>query len=258
MNNKKTTLLISFAFIIVLFITNPSEDKHIQEVKTKLKSAFKKEMSKNLMNETSTDKSFGSGLGLLFGDIFIDKLTDGLVSRDNYFLFSLTKAEYKGETKTIGFGVLGNVFVTDKIRDVFNKKESTENTESTENQNDYQSEEETVHNEIGTGKSKERTISGIIKTELHYGAPNFGEDTINDKKVYPYILYLDKQISVFAEDGFESTYKHIEKVQLTSTHNIKFENLKGKKVELTGELFESDNGNHFTDILMDISKLKIE
>jgi hypothetical protein len=258
MNNRKTALIILFALITILFITNPSEDKHIQEVKTKLKSAFKKEMSKNLMNETSSDKSFGSGLGLLFGDIFIDKLTDGFVSRDNFFLFSLTKAEYKGETKTIGFGVLGNVFVTDKIRDIFNQNKETENTEKTESQNDYQSEKEIINNEVETEKSKVRTISGIIKTELHYGAPNFGEDTINDKKVYPYILFLDKQISVFAEDGFESTYNHIEKIQLTSTHNIKFEALKGRKVVLTGELFESDNGNHFTDILLDIMEVKTE
>ena len=244
MNNRKTALIISFALITVLFITNPSEDKHIQEVKTKLKSTFKKEMSKNLMNETSSDKSFGSGLGF--------------VSRDNFFLFSLTKAEYKGETKTIGFGVLGNVFVTDKIRDIFNQNKETENTEKTESLNNYQSEKEIINNEVETEKSKVRTISGIIKTELHYGAPNFGEDTINDKKVYPYILFLDKQISVFAEDGFESTYNHIEKIQLTSTHNIKFEALKGRKVVLTGELFESDNGNHFTDILLDITEVKTE
>lgn len=121
MNKTKNFLIISVLIILLLMITNPSETAHIESVKTKLKSAFKKEMSKKLMNDKNENafSSIGSGLGLLFGDTFIDKMTDGFISRKNYYLFSLTNAEVEGKEKIIGFGILGNVFLSEKMNSAF-------------------------------------------------------------------------------------------------------------------------------------------
>ena len=91
---------------MVLIFSNPSEENHIESVKSKLKIAFKKKMSSELTeNQNDTFATLGNGLGLLLGDTFIDKLTDGLVTRENYILFSLTNVEYKGKEKIIGFSV---------------------------------------------------------------------------------------------------------------------------------------------------------
>lgn len=121
---KNQILILISAFAIILFFTNPSEINHIDSVKSKLKSLYKKEMANNLMNDTGENSfsSIGNGLGLLFGDIFIDKMTDGFISRENYYLFSLTKAEFNGEENIIGLGIIGNVYLSDKINDIFKNK----------------------------------------------------------------------------------------------------------------------------------------
>lgn len=127
MEKKQFYLLLSTLIIAILIFTNPTEQNHIESVKTKLKIAFKKKMSSEISEiQDDTFNTLGDGLGLLLGDTFIDKLTDGIVSRENYLLFSLTKADYKGVKKTIGFGILGNVFLSDKIESVFQNEEQNE------------------------------------------------------------------------------------------------------------------------------------
>lgn len=127
MAKRQFYTLLSILLIAILIFSNPSEENHIQSVKSKLKMVFKKKMSSEITeNQDDGFKTLGNGLGLLLGDTFIDKLTNGIVSRENYLLFSLTNANYKGEDKTIGFGILGNVFLSDKIENIFNKEKQTE------------------------------------------------------------------------------------------------------------------------------------
>lgn len=128
MTKKQFYILLMFFTTVVLLITNPSEENHIQTVKTKLKVAFKRKMSSEISNQDNVIESLGNGIGLLFGDTIIDKLTDGIVSRENYFIFSLTNASYKGDNKIIGFGILGNVFISDKIENIFQSNNKTEET----------------------------------------------------------------------------------------------------------------------------------
>lgn len=235
MTKKQFYFLLGFILIIVLIITNPNEQKHIETVKTKLKIALKKKMTSEITDENN---SLGGGLGLLFGDALIDKMTDGFISRNNYLLFSTTKAEYKGQNKTIGIGILGNVYISDKINNIFSK-------ENTSNEGEE-------HSEIT------KTLQGKLITELHYGSPGYGEDPENDKKVYPYILVLNKPIDLIEEGNFRKSeygksFDNVEKIQLTG--DFDFSKFKGKEVEITGTLFESDNGNHFTDVLMTVSNI---
>lgn len=129
MTKKQFILLFVTVLIFGLIFTNPSEIDHIDNVKSKLKTAFKKKMSAELIENNDNEDSFamlGNGLGLMLGDTFIDNLTDGFISRENYVLFSLTKATYQEQEKTIGFGILGNVFLSEKIEKIYEDAEENE------------------------------------------------------------------------------------------------------------------------------------
>ena len=124
MTKKQFYLLFITMVILGLVFTNPTEENHINTVKSKLKTAFKKKMSSQLLE--NNDDSFamlGNGLGLILGDTFIDNLTDGFISRENYILCSLTKATYQEQEKIIGFGILGNVFLSDKLEKIYEDTE---------------------------------------------------------------------------------------------------------------------------------------
>lgn len=150
MEKKQFYTLLSILLVAILIFTNPSEENHIESVKSKLKIAFKKKTSSDISeNQDYAFKTLGNGLGLLLGDTFIDKLTDGIVSRKNYLLFSLTNVNYIGEQKTIGFGILGNVFLSDKIENIFQKEEQTEK----QPEETVEEEHQTVVNKTDADKS---------------------------------------------------------------------------------------------------------
>ncbi|RZL36403.1 MAG: DUF4431 domain-containing protein [Pedobacter sp.] len=93
-------------------------------------------------------------------------------------------------------------------------------------------------------------LSGTIKDELFWGAPNFGEDTTVDEKEICFILYLDKPINIYAEstDEINGTLKGINKIQLVSKR--KLDSFKNKNVIVKGQLFAAHNGHHHTDVLL--------
>jgi hypothetical protein len=114
---KKNYILISFLSIAVLIYTNPSEENHLQTVKLKLKMSMNKKMSSDINLSNNSFNSIGKGLGMILGDALIDRLTENFVFRQNFVIFSLTKVNFKGEDKIIGFGILGNIFITDRIEE---------------------------------------------------------------------------------------------------------------------------------------------
>lgn len=177
MEKKQFYTLLSILLVAILIFTNPSEENHIESVKSKLKMAFKKKMSSEMSeNQDDAFKTLGNGLGLLLGDTFIDKLTDGIVSRENYLLFSLTNANYKGEEKTIGFGILGNVFLSDKIENIFQKEEQTE--EKMEDTSENTVEENNL--EVDNRTDADKNALEILKKYLE----KYSKSNNEIKKVY--------------------------------------------------------------------------
>ena len=173
MKKKQFYILISILLVTILIFTNPSEENHIESVKLKLKMVFKKKMNSEISeNQDESFKTVGNGLGLMLGNTFIDKLTDGIVSRENYLLFSLTNANYKGEQKTIGFGILGNVFLSDKIENVFQKEELTEK----QTQETVEEDNQTVFNKTDTDESALQILKKYLEENSR------ADDVI--KKVY--------------------------------------------------------------------------
>lgn len=112
----KHIVLIAFGVILAIAIfTNPSQEMHKDIVKSKLVAYYQKSIEED---ETIPKNGF-SALGSLLGTSLINTLVESGVSSDNYLLFSVTKIAYKGEENSIGFGVFGNVFLSDRVEEAF-------------------------------------------------------------------------------------------------------------------------------------------
>jgi hypothetical protein len=102
--------LIVFLFVAVL--TNPSLEEHKQAVKT----VVNQKIQSSLYNKGADNFEM---VGSLLGGSLASKLIDDAITKDNYLLFSVTKITWDGESKSIGYGVFGNVFLSQKVHDAF-------------------------------------------------------------------------------------------------------------------------------------------
>ena len=112
------TLLIVAILLIAAALTNPNTDNHKEFIIIKLNKLTQQALPKS--DEKMENK--GSISGMLLAEKFINKMVDQMISVDNYVLFSVTVANYRGLTKTIGFGAFGNVYISNQV-DKFLSKE---------------------------------------------------------------------------------------------------------------------------------------
>ena len=114
---KRPNWGITLLLIVVLIsiFTNPSVEDHKQAVKTVINQFAQESLSEddNMQN-----------LGVLLGSSLAQNLIENSITRDNYLVFSITKATWKGETKSIGYGVFGNVFLSEKIKESLDRQQS--------------------------------------------------------------------------------------------------------------------------------------
>jgi hypothetical protein len=106
---KKSGLfaIIGALVILVLAQTNPSLEEH----RAAFRSRFMERINNTIDDTVKKDSGLGK-LGSSLGSALIDKMVDVMITRDSYVLFSLTKVKFDGENKTVGVGILGNVYVT--------------------------------------------------------------------------------------------------------------------------------------------------
>lgn len=107
------TLCIAF----VLVLTNPDRAKHAMAVKEILTKEFNKAMTEELRKSKNNYQATNAGIGLFLGSALIDKVVDGYIDSENFYLFSLTKINVDGDNRTIGLGILGKVFISDKLKE---------------------------------------------------------------------------------------------------------------------------------------------
>lgn len=113
---KSNIILIVFAvMILAAVLTNPSSEEHKQAVKSVINQVVQ-----NSISENGSDME---KLGILFGSSLVEKLIENSVTRDNYLLFSITKITWQGKSKSIGYGLFGNVFLSEKVNKAFNNDE---------------------------------------------------------------------------------------------------------------------------------------
>lgn len=99
--------------VIVCVITNPDREVHATEIKELLYSEM------NLSNNLTNDSNGFEALGLSLGMSMAEKLIEGIISVDNYVLFSTTNVNVNGNSRLIGYGLLGNVFIFDFVKEDF-------------------------------------------------------------------------------------------------------------------------------------------
>jgi hypothetical protein len=106
--------IIAVVFLVAI-LTNPSQDRHKEVLKTKLNAFMQKTLKETPVDPTNPFAQAGQTFGIMLGDLMVDKILGSLVSTDNYLIFSTTKLTIDGEPKVIGFGAFGNVFLSGKI-----------------------------------------------------------------------------------------------------------------------------------------------
>jgi hypothetical protein len=122
MKNKQIILILVGLILLVSVITNPNQDRHKEVVKNKLNVLMQNAMKESLENSNNGTQQFGSALGLMLGGVMLDRMIENMVSSDNYVLFSTTKITWEGETKLIGVGLFGNVFISSEIDEALKGK----------------------------------------------------------------------------------------------------------------------------------------
>lgn len=115
MKNSYLIFGILGLLIIVAVLTNPDDQKHKQEVRNKITSYLQKTIQENTDPKSQEEAAEFQALASFFGAKLADNLIDNMVSSDNYVLFSTTKITWEGETRKIGIGAFGNVYITNKI-----------------------------------------------------------------------------------------------------------------------------------------------
>lgn len=120
---KKNYLVFAIIGVIaiVAILTNPNQDRHKEVIKNKLNSYMQKSIKQNLPETDNDWEQVGQVFGMMLGGALADRIIDNLVSTDNYVLFSTTKISWEGETRIIGVGVFGNVFITKRLDEAMNE-----------------------------------------------------------------------------------------------------------------------------------------
>jgi hypothetical protein len=99
-------------------------------------------------------------------------------------------------------------------------------------------------------------ITGMLKEELYYGSPNFGEDTLTDEKEYCYILHLQKPIFFMDSELGSGEWEAVYKIQILKDNVTNISDFINKKVTITCSLSTGITGHHhapaITWVLFDI------
>lgn len=115
MKTKHYLIIGLCLFAVITALTNPGTEKHKEEVKLKMNALFEKEIDKENITQNDELSKAGEIMGNTLAKSMINMMVDNMVSSSNYILFSTTNVTVEGKTKTIGIGLLGNIFLSGKI-----------------------------------------------------------------------------------------------------------------------------------------------
>jgi len=121
MKTKHYIILGTTLFVIIFALTNPAPEIHKEKVRFKLNEFYEKEMAKEDNTATNQFSQAGKSMGMILAKSMINMIIDNSISSSNYLLFSTTNVTWEGQTKIVGIGILGNVFLSSKIDDAIKK-----------------------------------------------------------------------------------------------------------------------------------------
>lgn len=117
MKTKQILILVISSILIIAVFTNPTLEEHKNKVKEVFTAFYQKSLKES---EIDSENGFAA-LGSLLGNTMINNLVNSAITRDNYIVFSITKVTYEGEEKAIGYGIFGNVFLSEKVENELNR-----------------------------------------------------------------------------------------------------------------------------------------
>ena len=105
---------------------------------------------------------------------------------------------------------------------------------------------------------KETTLQGILKKEIFYGPPGYGENPKSDKKEPQYLLKLEQAIKVVAnpDDPLSETEESVREITLVNSSGQSLEFVIGMKILVKGKLFHAHTAHHHTQVLMEVQSLE--
>jgi short subunit fatty acids transporter len=121
MKKNYITLAIICLIVLVAVLTNPDQNRHKEVIKNKLITYLQKSIKKDQTKPKDKWEEAGQALGIMLGGMIVEKVLDNFMSTDNYIVFSTTKITWDGETRIIGIGAFGNVFITKELDKALNE-----------------------------------------------------------------------------------------------------------------------------------------
>ncbi len=119
---KRIHLLLAAGFLVLIAVlTNPNHVRHKEAIKSRVVSSIQESIGNGKSEVGSDLEQLGKALGMVVGGALIDVVIENLVSTSNYGVFSLSKITWEEETRVIGIGVFGNVFITRKLDEELRK-----------------------------------------------------------------------------------------------------------------------------------------
>ena len=115
MKTKNYILLAISLFVTITALTNPDKEAHKEKVKLKMNEFYDQEMAKKDNSSNDQYSQAVKSIGIILGRSLINTIIDNAVSSSNYILFSTTEVTWEGKTKTVGLGILGNIFLSSEI-----------------------------------------------------------------------------------------------------------------------------------------------
>lgn len=127
MYNKVIGFGIVVLVLLLLAFTCPDKQEHQEKIKMTISNAI---------DEKFVESAPESEQGFAFiGSLLVTKIVDIFLSNklqvNNYFFFSTGQISYGGNTKTISFGILNQVFTFDEddVRQAISETVDADNTE---------------------------------------------------------------------------------------------------------------------------------
>lgn len=104
----------------VAVLTNPDQNRHKEVIRNKINVYMQESIKESLAESNDGWEQTGQALGMMLGGAIVDRMIESIVSTDNYILFSITKITWDGQTRVIGIGAFGNVYLTNKLDNALN------------------------------------------------------------------------------------------------------------------------------------------
>jgi len=102
-------------------------------------------------------------------------------------------------------------------------------------------------------------LNGIIKRHTFPGPPNFESVAKGDQPEQVWVLHLSRPICVSAGSDFDAQ-SDVSDFQLVLVEGQKqydrYRSLLGKRVEVTGKLFQASTGHHHTKVLLIVNGIE--